>query len=235
MTNNYCTKYFCLLSGGLDSSYALLKFLYKNPEAEVHCVFFEYGQMAVNAERTAVQKVINFAQKLFPHATICLKIINLGDVFSWSKSAPMNIEYLETDCFVASEIENRNMVIFSILMSYIYSIFRNNYLCEGCIYIITGLRSSEMPDSSTAFFDKFKELCEIYKPKFDVYIELLDEDETPDGIISKVLNLFNSNYSIVTSLHDMTHSCYYETKTPDCACLKCATLKEVGIRVGLKR
>lgn len=87
-------KILCLNSGGFDSVVLLYEVRYRNPDAEIHTLIFNYGQKSWPKEYECALKSSN-------KVGAKLEVINLPE-FTWSK----NYNNFENDNF----IEYRNLV-----------------------------------------------------------------------------------------------------------------------------
>jgi len=226
-------NHFFLYSGGLDSSYGLLKLLIRNEITDpLNILFFDYGQKAALYEWKAVQKVYAFLNKNLdsnilkqPH-----RFDLRSDLFSWTKSVSFTgMDHTpRNNDFSVTEIENRNMVLFSVLYSYILSLVnrQNIHQCEMIIY--TGLRNKELPDASDSFFYYINEAMREYHKKYSFHVEYL-VDKTPNEILNELKNntLGLSSTQTLEFLKSVS-SCYRPIDGKPCyTCPKCKEVDSI--------
>lgn len=134
-------KILSLCSGGFDSVLMLNIVRENNPDAEIHTLFFDYGQKNVCQERACAQKV---SEKLFCeyHEVILPK-------FNWTKSSFYSPEFSGD----AEYLEMRNLVFISYALSFCESL--------GCntLYMAT-LKSLGYYDTSEQFLSKVRGIAQ---------------------------------------------------------------------------
>ena|GEM_PF-6391293 len=227
-------NYFFLYSGGFDSSYGLLKLLIDGEmTSPLNIVFFDYGQAAATYEWEAVQKVYAFLKKSFDSSRTLQKPIRFdlrSDLFSWTDSVsftgsnhtPKNANFSET------EIENRNMVLFSVLYSYILSLINRQNIDRCEIVIFTGLRDKELPDASSSFFFHLSEAMEEYHKEYQISVEYII-DKTPAEILYELKNnVLGLNGAQVLEFCKSVSSCYRPQNGEPCYnCPKCKDVDSI--------
>ena len=182
-------NYFFLYSGGLDSSYGLLKLLIENQiTSPLNLVFFDYGQSAAKYEWNAVQKVYVFLEKNFDSHGVLQRPLRFdlrSDLFSWTESVPFtgNTDHRPRNTkFSDTEIENRNMVLFAVLYSYVLSLVNSQNISQCDTVVFTGLRDNELPDASSSFFYYLNEAMATYHKDYRFSVQYLI-DKTPNEIL----------------------------------------------------
>ncbi len=91
---NDTLNYVHLFSGGLDSTYSLMKLTNsitkgKKPRFEVSPVFFDYGQYAAKDEFESCSKVVNKITSEFGVSDLLHKPLHISlrsDIFHWCKN-----------------------------------------------------------------------------------------------------------------------------------------------------
>ena len=130
-------KILSLCSGGFDSVLMLNIVRENNPDAEIHTLFFDYGQKNVCQERACAQKVSEKLSCKY-HGVILPK-------FDWTKSSFYSPEFSGD----AEYLEMRNLVFISYALSFCESL--------GCdtLYMAT-LKSRGYYDTSEQFLSKVR-------------------------------------------------------------------------------
>ena len=156
---------FPLLSGGMDSTIAILKRFEIKDFTGVQPIFIDYGQKACENEWTAVTKITKMIKEKFQDDKIKFfepKRIDLhcsckgaDPVFHWSKS-----QLFSGDRDGCPYVENRNMILLSIAASFIETKIRR--LDEG--EIITGFRN-EYADTKQEFTDSMNKVFSLVYSK----------------------------------------------------------------------
>lgn len=227
-------NYFFLYSGGLDSSYGLLKLLIKDDIVNpINLIFFNYGQCAEKFEWRAVQKVYSFLKENFDNRGILqtpIKFDLSSDLFSWTQSVsftgtnsmPMNRNFAET------EIENRNMVLFSILYSYILSLINQQNISHCKVIVFTGLRDKELPDASSSFFYHLNEAMDEYHKNYPFSVKFI-VDENPNEILQNLKNnIFSLERQKIVEFCGSVSSCYCPKNGKPCyECPKCKNVDSI--------
>jgi len=222
------TNYIHLLSGGLDSSYALLQLANDICEGEkdkykISPIFFNYGQYAADTELNCSRKVVEKVKSLYTDLNIDeLIVISLkSDLFSWCTSVVMTGKtWLENDC----EIYNRNMVLFSVLGSYLIGCAKKQKVENAEFEISSGFLNYEMDDSNDEFFGKISKLLNNYKEEFEFKIEFLStmDRQTTRETIKEILKNDEKKQQEFIKL---TNSCYCPIKGQPCnECSKCISI-----------
>ena len=221
------TYNYILLSGGFDSAYGLLRWCVDSSES-IQPIFFNYGQKNSEFERGSVEKIYSFLKKLFSECISYPVIINSFSsfdnedakltLFPWSMSEPLTGDKLPDTNFCSLEIENRNMVMISLVFSYILSKLRETKEQNAIVNIYTGFRDDEMPDACSHFFNLLCAALKIYHGEYSFKIHFI-EKEFPEQLYKKVARFFKSETKAEEFL-DMTTSCY-KPKDDGSRCLTC--------------
>lgn len=232
ITINRKKNHIHLLSGGLDSAYKLLEEMIKKQEnqekAVIYPIFINYGQYAATAEWNSVKDIVKYIQKFSEKPELIsnpIKISLASDLFKWCKSDAIRGK----DGINHPEIENRNMVLFSVLASYLIACAKNQGINETDFEITSGFQKDEMYDSTELFFKKISTLVELYtnnrkrKLTFNFKIWNKKKRDTIKGNIKKMLG---GSESELNKFLKMTTSCYSATKiSEECGqCSKCKLL-----------
>ena len=229
---------YVLLSGGLDSAYALLR-LCKNEKKQnaVTPLFFDYGQKNNQFEEKAASLIIEYLISNTKKIINSLKIIrcraytnfcyNADSLFPWSLSEPMNGDKKNSHNFLHLEIENRNMVLYSIFVSYVMSELRKNNIYEAEIDVHTGFRNNEMPDSTDEYFNTLNCALFQYHPKFKFKLNFIDD--ISQIYIYESLQILLGSEQRAKDFFELTISCYTPKSdgSPCNMCTKCGLLNEI--------
>lgn len=209
---------FLLLSGGVDSTLAALKAIQKENSSSVSRVvpvFIDYGQKSKKHEWDAVSRVseriieeanakeIRFDSPVRIH--LASRPRNGLKIFEWSDS--MLIKGGKSD---VAEIENRNMVLISIVASYAKSLTPPN---ERAV-IITGFRN-EFYDTSQEFVKQMNSVFESSKMRVTVDAPVIEYK----GVVGKKKLVDEFESRGYGDLIEMTWSCY--TPKNDGPCGEC--------------
>lgn len=225
-------NYIHVFSGGLDSTYSLLKLAKrigksKNLEDRIHPVFFDYGQAAAKNERRSVQNVIKFISSASNNmgAKIDNPIeINLhSELFSWCNNVAFTgIEVGDR----IPEIPNRNMVLISVLASYLYACAENQKIPSAIFEVHSGFKDGEMPDCNRAFFDNISKLLSSYKRDYKIEFILMDNMKR-QTIIGKTKKLLGGSEKLVKNILAITTYCYSAVDGKPCkVCWKCKQIEK---------
>lgn len=224
-----------MFSGGLDSSYQLLKLCTENKCKDITPIFFNYGQRNIEYEKSAVQNIWEFLQKKYPGKlykpliiTACAAYNNdsRSTLFPWSLSEPIIGEQIKSNHFISLEIENKNMTLYSLLVSFILSKIRKKNLDEASIDIYTGLRNGEMGDSSSEFFKLINDALLLYHKQFKFDLHFI-EKKTPKEISEEIASLLGSRGE-ADGFIKKTASCYDPKNSMPCGvCSKCKDLNKI--------
>ncbi len=225
-------NYFFLYSGGLDSSYGLLKLLSKGEiSSPLSLLFFDYGQSAAKYEWEAVERVYVFLEKnnLDSHNILQkpLRFDLRSDLFSWTESVSFTgtIHKPKNNKFSETEIENRNMVLFSVLYSYILSLVNRQNISQCDIVVYTGLRNKELPDASASFFYYLNEAMTEYHKDYRFSVEYIVE-ESPEKILEELKSgSLGLDRRQVLEFCESVSSCYSPINGKPCH--KCPKCKDV--------
>ncbi len=91
-----------------------------------------------------------------------------SDLFCWTQSVSFTgiVRKPKNRNFAETEIENRNMVLFSVLYSYILSLINQQNVSQCKVIVYTGLRDKELPDASNSFFYHLNEAMVEYHKNY---------------------------------------------------------------------
>ncbi len=230
--------HYILFSGGLDSSYRLLQWCVEKNETEPLCpVFFNYGQYNADYEKQSAERIYSLLNNRYQNRLGPLRIINtvasLDDnkepvtLFPWSVAEPILGKKTKSKYFLSLEIENKNMVIYSLLISFILSEIRTKNIDQTTITIHSGLRDGEMGDSSRSFFDLIKAAMNIYHNNFVFNFEFIDNIK-PKTIVKNVSKMLKSKHN-AKNFVKMTASCYtpINGRMPCMDCSKCELINSI--------
>lgn len=224
-------NYIHLFSGGLDSTYCLFelcKQLEKRREASyIQPIFMDYGQYASTAEWSSVRRVIKFIQSELHNQAVLNDpiIINFrSDLFIWSKSVAFTgIETKDS----TPEIENRNMVLLSILYSYAIACARNQNIPETVFDVYSGFKNGEIGDCKIPFFNTLSELMKKYHPEYTMNFHVLPANLTRKTTYGKLKKLLKGSQPKLERLLALTISCYSPNNGKACGnCWKCRKIAE---------
>ena len=233
--NSEC-NYIHLLSGGLDSAYSILSRAKELKEIEppivIQPIFFDYGHYSAKIELARVKKIVRYIRRFFKNKSIIAeptKISLRSDLFTWSRSDAFKGKEGDKN----PEIENRNMVLFSVLASYLIACANNQNISSTTFEITSGFKEKELPDCKSAFFEKIKDLLRVYNkdrkyPKnltFNFPILPCMERQT---IIDKTKELLNNDETELKKFLKLTTSCYSPNNKgePCYECSKCESLRD---------
>ena len=214
-----------LLSGGLDSSFSLLElseeFVTKKSLERIYPIFFDYGHKAARFEWIRVKAIVRFIQKKYGKSVVAkpLKLSLKSDLFQWTESNAFKGNSGNRN----AEIENRNMVLFSVLASYLLSSANNQKVTATSFIITSGFRDGELSDCNQQFFTAFENLLKLYKPHFTFSFRFLGE--TRHQIIETVRQKYNKLEA--DEFLSLTTSCYNPGANgePCMRCCKCLSIQ----------
>jgi 7-cyano-7-deazaguanine synthase in queuosine biosynthesis len=230
---NKTCNYIHLISGGLDSAYSLLKTAKKNskkePTAAIHPIFFDYGHFAAETEWACIAKIIDYVRNLVGSQSIIdvpLRISLKSELFQWSESdAFRGIEGKREP-----EIENRNLVLFSVLASYLMACAKHQNVPDAKFHVTSGFKDTEMKDSSDKFFKKFAKLLFMYQPEMKFRFPVL-KNWSRLRILEETKKLLDPNERLardkLMKFQKLTTSCYSPANEgePCGRCSKCKFLE----------
>jgi len=225
-------NYIHLLSGGLDSTYALLKLATdidrgKKEEHQIQPIFIDYGQAVAKYEAESARDVTAFIRTRLGEARLLLDPIHIclrSDLFTWCNNVAFTgAEVGDETC----EIQNRNMVLVSIVASYLMACAKNQGVGTTIFEIHSGLKDGEMRDSKRSFFDRLEDLLREYSGQYAFKVELIPES-TRDKICAQTKHLLKGSELQLKQLLALTVSCYspINGRKPCGHCLKCRTMKQ---------
>ena len=163
-----------------------------------------------------------------------LKISIRSELFSWSLSDAIKGEEGEK----SPEIENRNLVLFSILASYLIACANHQRIIDekddgvkATFLITSGFKEKELPDCNQAFFEKFAELLSDYKRALKFSFSILNIADRKD-LFKDLQRIFIGNGINTSKFHALTTSCYHPNAdgTPCGRCSKCEIIREEKMR-----
>jgi len=207
---------FPLLSGGIDSTIAILERLKNRDFTKMQPIFINYGQKAWKQEWIAVQKISekiaelpNLDEKIFLNPQyIDLNCVSEDTkIFNWSKS-----QLITGKSDADPYLENRNMVLLSIGASFVES----KILPGDTGIIITGFRN-EWEDTQKDFVKSINEVFEFLfsEKKKTIRVETPIIKYGPKGK-TKMVNTYQKYKYIL----DLTWSCYTPKITVE-SCRNC--------------
>ena len=233
--NSQC-NYIHLLSGGLDSTYSILKLAkdlkHDKSHAAIQPIFFDYGHYAAKTEWIRVKEIVKWIHLFLNDKTIIknpIKISLRSQLFQWCKSQAFR--GLEGEEY--AEIENRNLVLFSVLASYLIACANHQKILKTKFEITSGFKEKELPDCNNNFFEKFTEIINLYTKNRQVpkdlsfhfpVLEYIDRDI----VIEETRKLLNNNQIELDKFLELTTSCYSPTNAgkPCYKCCKCKSIRE---------
>jgi 7-cyano-7-deazaguanine synthase in queuosine biosynthesis len=125
------------------------------------------------------------------------------------------------------EIENRNMVMYSILYSYILSLIKRQDISTCEIIVLSGLRNHELSDASEPFFGHLNQAMLEYHKEYKFTVEFI-VDKTPKQILEDLSSIFQNDEQTILNFCRCTHSCYSSTDgTPCNSCPKCKSINAI--------
>ncbi len=205
-----------LLSGGIDSTIAALKMVERKDCTRIIPVFINYGQKSLEQEWNSVLKVAENMKRLYGDRILKFESpvrIDLGSekefgIFNWSKS-----RLITGDRKASDYVENRNMILISIVASYAESVKRDD---EEAI-VVTGFRN-EWEDTSPKFVDAINDVFKVLKTGVRVeapVIQFRDKNE-----LLKAHEKYREFF-------DLTWSCYTPINGKPCGnCSACISRQE---------
>lgn len=221
-------NYVHVFSGGLDSTYGLLR-LAKNLEKQnanwIQPIFIDYGHYAALTEWRQVQNIVSFLNLKLKNSGIIREPVRLvlkSDLFGWCMNQAFTGKNLEeNDC----EIQNRNMVLMSILFSYLQACAVNQKLDHASFEISSGFKEGEMKDASAEFFKALTATYSIYTKAYSMNISLLPAKNLSQ-IFTGMKKLLHGSHTDLDRLVNLTTSCYAPSDNgAQCGkCYKCRTI-----------
>lgn len=220
-----------LFSGGLDSTYSLFdlckKFEKGSETSKIQPIFMDYGQYASIAEWASVNNVMQFIKSELNHPEVLNHpiIINLrSDLFIWSKSVAFS--GIETKASTP-EIENRNMVLLSILYSYAIACARNQNIPKAVFEVYSGFKDREIADCNALFFNSLSHLMKQYHPEYVMNFHVLPAEFDREKTFNELKHLLKGSETKVKKLKELTISCYSPIDLRACGkCWKCIKILE---------
>jgi len=222
-------NYVHLISGGIDSAYSLLRIAKEKkkiePSAVIHPIFFDYGQFAAEIEWARVAKIVEYIRTFLSDQSIVddpLKILLESELFQWSQSVAFRGIRGTPD----AEIENRNLVLFSVLTSYLMASANHQKIPEAEFSISSGFKEKEIADCRGDFFEGYSKLLSMYKPKLRFHFSIL-KDWDHLKIIRETKALLRGSETELKKFRQLTTSCYSPNINgkPCGKCIKCESLK----------
>ncbi|HUW45294.1 MAG TPA: 7-cyano-7-deazaguanine synthase [Dehalococcoidia bacterium] len=218
-----------LFSGGLDSAYSLLKLAKdhtnKKKSRGIHPIFMDYGQYAASTEWNQVQQLTMFISNIVEDSFIHIPIrINLdSDLFKWCH----NVAFTGKEVGDANpEIQNRNMVLLSILFSFLLGCAQNQGVTRADFEISSGFKDGEMGDCSATFFDALTDIFRSYHGEHNMKIILLPPLSRKQ-VYARIKTLLGGSQNQLELFSSMTTSCYSPVNGKACgSCWKCRRIAE---------
>lgn len=224
-------NYVHLISGGLDSTYSLLKLAKdvkkeKKPKYPIHPIFFDYGQFAANTEWKSVLSVVKYISSHLDMSNTIANPVQISlrsDLFKWCKNVAFTGEEVgDKTC----EIQNRNMILISVLASYLFACAENQKVNHTSFEVHSGFKNGEMPDCNRGFFDSLAGILLTYRKKYKIKFEIMDNTDR-QGIINRTKKLLRGSEEELKRVLRMTISCYSPINGKPCgSCWKCNKLKK---------
>ena len=218
-----------LFSGGLDSAYSLLKLAKdhtnKKRNGGIHPIFMDYGQKAASTEWNQVQKLTKFISNIAEDSFIYIPIrINLeSDLFKWCHNVAFTGKEVGD---VNPEIQNRNMVLLSILFSFLLGCAQNQGVTRADFEISSGFKDGEMGDCSATFFDALTDIFRSYHGEYNMKIILLPPLSRKQ-VYARIKALLGGSQNQLELFSSMTTSCYSPVNGNACeSCWKCRRIAE---------
>lgn len=222
-----------LFSGGLDSTYALLK-LAKDVDVgqsneEIQVIFIDYGHFAAPAEWKRVRQLAVCIRSKLTNPAILrtpIRISLRSDLFRWCRNVAFTGKEVGDE---TPEIQNRNMVLFSVLFSYLMACAKNQGVHGADFDIHTGFKGNEMSDCSRKFLDGLTDLFNGYQKEYKIKISALryaSRHQTTERI-KKLLK--GSQYELERLLK-LTTSCYATADGTPCG--KCWKCRQIAVGKG---
>ena len=210
--------YLVLLSGGIDSTIAALKIIERKDCARMIPVFINYGQKSLEQEWNSVLKVAKNIKRLYGDSIEEFESpvrIDLGSkngfgIFNWSKS-----KLITGNRGASDYVENRNMILISIVASYAESVKRGD---EQAV-IVTGFRN-EWEDTSPKFVDAMNGVFKVLKTGVRV--------EAP-VIQFKDKNELLKAHEKYRQFFDLTWSCYTPLNGKPCGNCSACILRQKAL------
>lgn len=217
-----------LFSGGLDSAYGLLKWAKEHTNKKsggIYPIFMDYGQYAASTEWNQVQKLTKFISSTVKNSVIHIPIrINLeSDLFKWCH----NVAFTGKEVGDANpEIQNRNMVLLSILFSFLLGCAQNQGVTSADFEISSGFKDGEMGDCSATFFGALTDIFKSYHNEYNMKIILLP-NLSRKQVYARIKALLGGSQNQLELFSSMTTSCYSPINGKACgSCWKCKRIAQ---------
>lgn len=213
-----------LFSGGLDSTYALMKYLHDSPQYSITPLFIDYGQYAATAEWKSVVSIVRFLKDHLDNGNLLQTPIRMclrSDLFSWCDSVAFTgmIDRNENP-----QIENRNIVLVGALSSYLKACARKQDQSKPEFIIHSGFKDGEMPDCTAEYLKSLEKLVsDVEGCRFR--IEYCQKSAKPvdfHGTCERIKKILKGNQRNLEELLRMGSSCYSPHNGRPCRkCMKC--------------
>jgi len=228
---------YALLSGGLDSTLAILAIVSKNEPVEMSPVFFDYGQKAREEESRAVRQLVPIFRKRTKHPESRVhdcRFFNIAGsdqgLFSWSQSAILTSRPHDGDV----DLENRNMVLLSCVAS-IFMADRKASQVGQSAELVTGFLN-EHYDTRLPFVSAFEDLFEAMGQQIKVTAPLIPQDRGARRVSRDHLVHLAHSLDAYSLLKDNTWSCYYPQLGKPCECCPaCGKRADFFQELGMKK
>lgn len=230
---------YILFSGGFDSTLASLKIIEENDNVKLTPVFFNYGQKSKEKEAQAVSRLVRALRTRVKSKGKTMEIDDcltseIPNAFQWSQSSILEGRP-ETKKY---GLENRNMVLLSLLVSKIMADY-SPAGSSGVIEIITGF-TNEYYDTKLSFVHLYNTLLEKVGQETGLKIRVITPLIPPnqkDSIrvgINKLIKLAHSLNAL--ELCSMTWSCYFPKGDDTCGhCPPCEKRKRIFGELHIKK
>jgi len=223
-------NYVHLFSGGLDSTYGLLKLAKEidkgKKKGTIQPIFMDYGHFAATTEWNRAQKLAHFIRTKLGNAAIIntpIRISLRSELFTWCHNVAFTGKEVGDE---TCEIQNRNMVLFSILFSYLMACAQNQGVKQAVFEIYSGFKDGEMNDCSSSFLNGLCDLFSCYQKQYIMKIYPLpsaNRHQTHE----KIKKLLNGSQADLDKLLALTTSCY-SPRNGGQPCRKCWKCKQVA-------
>ncbi len=218
-----------MFSGGLDSSYSLLKEACSIKKAmtkeTIFPMFIDYGQFAAPVEWEATKAVVAYIRGFAGDSKLIddpVRISLASDLFMWCH----NVAFTGTE--VGDEepdIQNRNMVMLSVLCSYLIACAENGGVKTAEFKITSGFKEKEMKDCSESFFNGISQLLKSYKPNM-IFTFSVMKDRNRSAIKREIKELLHGSEVELKKFCNITTSCYSPKNGKACGnCNKCKAIE----------
>lgn len=181
---------------------------------------------AASSEWNSVLRLIKFIRSKLSYASILRSPVSIGlrsDLFTWCHNVAFTGKEVGDE---TCEIQNRNMVLLSILFSYLMACAQNQKIGHANFEIHGGFKDGEMADCNTTFFNGLTNIFGSYHDEYDMKIVLLPNSSRRQTY-SKVKKLLGGSQHQLELVLSMITSCYAPINGKAClSCWKCKKIAE---------